>query len=157
MIARVAASVCAFLLLWASAAQAACNDGHVDLRGPWGQARFAVEIADTDALRAQGLMHRERLARSAGMLFIYEAPTEPSFWMRNTLIPLDMIFVDPTGQITRVHANAVPHDTTPSPGGPNVLMVLEINGGMAGLLGIAEGSELRHPRLDQRQAVWPCE
>ncbi len=154
---RVMASAFAILLIWVSAAQAVCNDIYVDLRGPWGQARFAVEIADTDALRAQGLMHRERLARSAGMLFIYDAPTEPSFWMRNTLIPLDMVFVDPTGRITRVHANAIPHDTTPIPGGPNVLMVLEINGGMAALLGIAEGSELRHPRLNQRQAVWPCE
>ena len=154
---RVMASAFAILLIWVSAAEAVCNDIYVDLRGLWGQARFAVEIADTDALRAQGLMHRERLARSAGMLFIYDAPTEPSFWMRNTLIPLDMVFVDPTGRITRVHANAIPHDTTPIPGGPNVLMVLEINGGMAALLGIAEGSELRHPRLNQRQAVWPCE
>jgi uncharacterized protein len=143
--------------LFAASAQAACTPEQVDLRGPWGQARFSVEIADTEPLRALGLMHRERLARSAGMLFIYDAPTEPSFWMMNTLIPLDMVFVDPTGLVTRVHSNAIPLDTTPIPGGPNVLMVLEINGGLAERLGIAVGSELRHPRLNPAIAVWPCE
>lgn len=145
------------VMLCATAAQAVCSDGYVDLRGDWGQARFSVEIADTDALRAQGLMHRDRLARSAGMLFVYDAPTEPSFWMMNTLIPLDMIFVDPTGRVTRVHSDAVPHDTTPIPGGPDVLMVLEINGGLSAMLGLDDGSELRHPRLDQEAALWPCE
>ena len=154
---RLFATTMIWLALLVGVAQASCRDDRVDLRGPWGQARFTVEIADTDALRAQGLMHRERLARSAGMLFIYEAPTSPSFWMRNTLIPLDMLFVDPTGQVTRLHENAQPHDETPIPGGANVLMVLEINGGLSAMLGISEGSEMRHPRLDQDTALWPCE
>ncbi|MGP9791477.1 DUF192 domain-containing protein [Roseinatronobacter sp. NSM] len=138
-------------------AQAACSDTRVEMRGDWGQAGFNVEIADTDALRAQGLMNRETLPRSAGMLFIFEAPTSPSFWMRNTLIPLDMIFVDPTGAVTHVHHNAIPHDTTPIPGGDNVLMVLEINGGLSRSMGIDIGSELRHPRLDDAIALWPCD
>ncbi len=154
---KLLATAAIWLALLVGVAQASCREDQVDLRGPWGQARFTVEIADTDALRAQGLMHRERLARTAGMLFIYEAPTSPSFWMRNTLIPLDMLFVDPTGQVTRLHENAQPHDETPIPGGPNVLMVLEINGGLSAMLGISEGSELRHPRLDQSIALWPCE
>jgi uncharacterized protein len=151
--------LCAALLLglWGASVQAACAPDQVELRGPWGQARFTVEIADTEPLRALGLMNREQLARSAGMLFIYDAPTEPAFWMMNTLIPLDMIFVDPTGTVTRVHSNAIPHDRTPIPGGPNVLMVLEINGGLAERLGIAAGSEMRHPRLDPDQAAWPCD
>ena len=146
----------AMLGLWASAAQAACAEGHVDLRGDWGQARFSVEIADTDATRAQGLMHRDTLPRSAGMLFVYDAPTSPAFWMKNTLIPLDMLFVDPSGVVRHIHHEAIPHDTTPIPGGGNVLMVLEINGGLSRRLGIAEGSEMRHPRLAQEQAAWPC-
>lgn len=140
-----------------STAQAACSDARVELRGEWGQARFSVEIADTDALRAQGLMNRETLPRSAGMLFIFESPTSPSFWMRNTLIPLDMIFVDPTGTVAHVHHNAIPHDTTPIPGGDNILMVLEINGGLSQAMGIDVGSELRHPRLEADMAVWPCD
>ncbi|MDD7972642.1 DUF192 domain-containing protein [Roseinatronobacter alkalisoli] len=137
--------------------QAACSADRVDLRGDWGQARFNVEIADTDPARAQGLMNREYLPRSAGMLFIFDGPTSPSFWMRNTLIPLDMIFIDPTGAVTHVHHNAIPHDTTPIPGGDNVLMVLEINGGLARAMGIDTGSELRHPRLAPDHALWPCD
>ncbi|MCC5963694.1 MAG: DUF192 domain-containing protein [Rhodobacteraceae bacterium] len=144
-------------IFWAAVSQAACAPGQVDLRGPWGQAQFTVEIADTDETRARGLMHRERMARSAGMLFIYDAPTAPSFWMRNTLIPLDMLFIDPEGRITRIHHEAQPLDETPIPGGPNVLMVLEINGGLSRQFGITEGSEIRHPRLDQDIAAWPCD
>ena len=151
----LAASV--LVLFWAGLAQAACAPDRVELRGPWGQARFTVEIADTDETRAQGLMHRERLARSAGMLFIYDAPVAPSFWMRNTLIPLDMIFVQPTGRVSHIHHEAVPLDETPIPGGENVLMVLEINGGLARALGLSLGSEMRHPRLPQEDALWPCE
>jgi hypothetical protein len=138
------------------AARADCAPGRVDLRGPFGQVRFSVEIADTAATRAQGLMHRDSLPRSAGMLFIYDAPTTASFWMMNTLIPLDMIFMDATGLVTRVHHMARPHDLTPIPGGENVLMVLEINGGLARALGIAEGAEMRHPRLDPSRARWSC-
>lgn len=144
-------------LVWAGMAQAQCAPETVELRGDWGQARFTVEIADTDDTRARGLMHRTRLARSAGMLFIYDSPTVASFWMRNTLIPLDMIFVDPTGLVTHIHHEAVPLDETLIAGGENVLMVLEINGGLSRAMGIALGSQLRHPRLDQATALWPCE
>ncbi len=143
--------------LFGSVAAAACAPDRVDLRGPWGQARFSVELADTDESRAQGLMFRERMARSSGMLFIYDAPTEPYFWMRNTLIPLDMLFIDPQGRVSHIHHEAVPLDETPIPGGPNVLMVLEINGGQARAFGMKVGTEIRHPRLDQSRALWPCD
>ncbi|MCC1480590.1 DUF192 domain-containing protein [Roseibaca sp. Y0-43] len=145
------------VLALAPVARAECAPERVDLRGDWGQARFSVEVVDTPESRAQGLMFRESLPRSAGMLFIYEAPTRASFWMRNTLIPLDMLFVDPTGIVTHIHHEARPLDETPIPGGDNVLMVLEVNGGMARAIGIEVGSELRHPRLDQATASWPCE
>ena len=77
--------------------------------------------------------------------------------MRNTLIPLDMIFADETGTVTHVHENAVPLDETPIPGGDDVLLVLEVNGGMAGAIGIVVGSQIRHPALDTTLAVWPCD
>lgn len=153
---RAVLGVAVLLALWAVQATAACAPDRVDLRGAWGQARFSVEVVDTRETRAEGLMFRESLPRSAGMLFIYDAPTAPSFWMRNTLIPLDIIFIAPDGAISRVHHEAVPLDETPIPGGDNVLMVLEINGGLARQFGIAPGSELRHPRLDQGAALWPC-
>lgn len=136
---------------------AACAPDRVDLRGAFGTARFTVELADEPQERSQGLMFRESMPTGAGMLFLYERPQRATFWMRNTLIPLDMIFMDPTGTVTHVHANAVPLDETTIDGGIGVLAVLEINGGLAQAIGIAEGTELRHPSLDQAVAAWPCE
>ena len=136
---------------------AACEPGRVELRGEFGTAAFAVEIADDAGERALGLMNRPSMPMGQGMLFVYEHPQPVSFWMRNTLIPLDMIFLDETGRVTRVHENAVPHDETPIPGGEGVLAVLEINGGLAARIGIAPGTEMRHPAFDQESAAWPCE
>ena len=139
----------------AQSVAAACSDAQVFLRGDWGQARFSVEVADDANERAQGLMFREHIASSAGMLFVYERPQPVSFWMRNTLIPLDMIFIDRAGVVKRVHSNAVPLDETPIPGGNDIFAVLEINGGLAEQMGIVVGSELRHPAFGA-EAAWPC-
>lgn len=136
-------------LLAAGIAAADCAPDRVDLRGDWGQARFAVEVADEPDERAQGLMFRESLGRNSGMLFVYDRPQRATFWMRNTLIPLDMIFMDESGTVTRVHENARPLDETPIDGGPGVLAVLEINGGLAERLGIRPGDEVRAPPLDR--------
>lgn len=141
----------------AGPSSAACLPDAVELRGPEGKARFTVEVADDGAERAQGLMFRESMPTGAGMLFVYDAPQRASFWMKNTLIPLDMIFADPAGRVTRVHSNAVPGDTSPINGGDGVQYVLEINGGLAARMGIAAGWELRHPAIVQSGAVWPCD
>ncbi len=139
------------------AAHAACSDSRVEFRGDWGTARFRVEIADDPQERATGLMNREEMSPSAGMLFIYETPQRVAFWMRNTLIPLDMIFMDETGVVQRVHENAVPLDETPIPGGNHIQYVLEINGGMAAQIGIDEGSQMRHPSIPGDIAAWSCD
>lgn len=152
-----AAALALAALGWAGAAAAdACSEGRADFRWQGGQARFAVEIADDDAERAQGLMFRERLPASAGMLFVYDRPQAVAFWMKNTLIPLDMVFIGADGRVNGVHAEAVPGDLTAIPGPPETLMVLEIQGGLADRLGIAEGAEMRHPLLPQAGALWPC-
>jgi uncharacterized membrane protein (UPF0127 family) len=143
-------------LFTANIAAASCETGRVDLRGDWGQARFSVEVADSAAERSRGLMHRQSLARSAGMLFVYERPQTVSFWMRNTLIPLDMIFMDGSGVVRRIHENAIPLDETGIRGGSDIQFVLEINGGLASSLGIEVGSELRHPSIGP-DAAWPCD
>jgi uncharacterized membrane protein (UPF0127 family) len=101
-------------------------------------------------------MFREDMARSAGMLFVYEAPQAAVFWMENTLIPLDMIFADASGRVTHVHSDARPLDRTPIDGGEGVQFVLEVNGGLAARLGIAPGAEMRHPAIPSDSAVWPC-
>ncbi|WP_090058898.1 DUF192 domain-containing protein [Celeribacter neptunius] len=131
----------------AAGAQGGTGTGH--------QARFSVEIADDAGERALGLMNRPEMARSHGMLFVYEKPQPVSFWMANTLIPLDMIFTDQHGVVTRVHSEAVPLDRTPIPGGDAVFAVLEINGGLAEAMGIMPGDVLRHPAFGAAAAD-PC-
>lgn len=141
----------------AAAAEAPCSPDRVDLRWPGGRENFAVELADTPESRAQGLMFRAELAPAAGMLFVYETPRRAQFWMKNTLIALDMIFADATGRVTRVHADAVPGDLTVIDGGEGVALVLEINAGLAAKLGLAPGAELRHPAIAPATAAWPCD
>lgn len=134
-----------------------CTAGAIDLRlSGGGEVRFNVELADEPGERSRGLMFRESMPRSAGMLFVYERPQNAVFWMRNTMIPLDMIFADATGLVKSVHENAIPYDETGIDGGPDILAVLEINGGLARRLGITPGAVMRHPALEQSGAAWPC-
>ena len=141
----------------AGAVASACSDNTVELRGDFGAARFTVELADDPQERSVGLMNRESMPMSAGMLFVYEAPQRATFWMRNTLIPLDMIFADESGTVTHVHENAIPLDESTIDGGAGVKFVLEINGGLAGPMGIAPGTEMRHASIHGPNAVWACE
>ncbi len=139
-----------------AAAQSACRDDQIHLRGEWGQARFTVTVADDPSERAQGLMHVESMPQSAGLLFVYDRPRTARFWMRNTLIPLDMIFADAKGIVRYVHHEAEPLSEKQIYGGNNIQYVLEVNGGLARQFGIAKGSELRHPALDGKDVAWPC-
>lgn len=136
-------------------AQGACREDTVWLRGDFGQARFGVDIADDAQERARGLMFVEAMPRSRGMLFVYPEPDQLHFWMRNTLIPLDIIFADGDGVVLNVAAEAVPGDETPLPSEGDAQYVLEINGGMAAAMGIGPGTELRHPAIAPDPA-WPC-
>ncbi len=149
---RLAVALC----LVGQAGFAACADDKVTVRGDFGQAHFTVDLADDADRRAQGLMFVEEMPTLKGMLFIYEAPRNATFWMRNTLIPLDMIFTDQTGVITHIHENAIPLDETTINGGDDVLAVLEINGGLSARLGIEVGDALQHPAFGAI-AVLPCE
>lgn len=140
-----------------------CVPDQVVIATEAGARHFQIEIADTVEERAQGLMFRREVPEGRGMLFIYDRPTEVSFWMRNTLVPLDLIFIDARGVIRHIHRMAKPLDETPIPGAvpgdtqPERLMVLEIAGGDADQLGLASGQALAHPRLDRSRAAWPCE
>lgn len=145
-----------FSLGLTTASWAQCRDDTVWIRGDFGKARFAVEIADDPQERATGLMHRTEMATSAGMLFVFPKPQSISFWMRNTLIELDLIFVDPAGVVRHIHHRAKPLDETSIPGGSGLTHVLEINGGLSRMLGIEVGDQLQHPSFDQSGASWPC-
>ncbi|MFM2300976.1 MAG: hypothetical protein RLZZ84_712 [Pseudomonadota bacterium] len=103
---------------------------------------FQVEVARTDADQARGLMFRSAMGADAGMIFPMDPPREASFWMRNTLIPLDIIFVGTDGRISNIAANAVPYDETPLSSIGRVKAVLELNGGRAAQLGIVAGDKV---------------
>ncbi|PZQ43723.1 MAG: DUF192 domain-containing protein [Micavibrio aeruginosavorus] len=105
---------------------------------------FTVELALTPQQQAKGLMFRETMAENAGMLFYFGGEAIRSFWMKNTLIPLDMIFIGKDGTIVNVHANAVPNDLTAIKSEGPAAAVLELNGGTAGRLGIQAGDKVRH-------------
>ncbi len=100
---------------------------------------FQMEIARTEAEQKRGLQFRETLAPDSGMIFPTVPPREVSFWMKDTLIPLDMIFVRPDRTIARIETNAVPESLVPSYSGEAVIAVIEIAGGRAAQLGIEEG------------------
>jgi len=137
------AALCGLLFAFSTVmTHATCSADRVSLRGDWGQIEFRVEVADTP--------------ETPGMLFIYEKPSVTTFWMRNTLIPLDMLFIDPDGRIAHIHENAIPLDETSIPGGVDRLAVLEINGGLTSELGLTVGSVIRHPQMPQDIAIWPC-
>jgi uncharacterized protein len=136
-------------------ADAPCSPDRLDLRWTDGRESFAVEVADDVKERSKGLMFRTELGPASGMLFVYDAPRRPQYWMKNTLIPLDMVFADETGTVTRVHSGAIPGDLSPIDGGDGVQFVLEINGGLAQKLGIAPGSVMRHPAIGT-DAAWSC-
>jgi uncharacterized membrane protein (UPF0127 family) len=105
---------------------------------------FSVEIADTPEKQESGLMFRERMAPDHGMLFEFARADILRFWMKNTLIPLDMLFIAPDGEIKTIHANAVPGDLTGLSSEVPCNGVLEINGGLAKELGIAAGDRVVH-------------
>lgn len=141
----------------ASASLSACSDTSVSMRGDWGQAQFQIEIADTEATRSKGLMHRDSMAPMSGMLFLYDSPRPMAFWMRNTLIPLDLLFIAPNGEVLAIKKEAQPLDETVIPGPAGSIAVLELNGGMAETLGITVGSQTQYSFFDQFSNSWPCE
>ncbi len=107
--------------------------------------RFAIELATTPEQRARGLMFREELAADAGMLFIFEAARPVSFWMKNTLVSLDMLFIAPDGRIVAIAPRTTPLSEEPVPSGVAVLGVLEVVAGTAQRLGLAVGDRVIHP------------
>jgi uncharacterized membrane protein (UPF0127 family) len=103
----------------------------------------AVELARTDAERSRGLMHRTSLPEDGGMLFLFDETAEHSFWMQNTFIPLDMIFVDDEGRIVGIVERAEPETTRMRSVGAPSRYVLEVNGGWARARGVKRGDRVR--------------
>jgi uncharacterized protein len=110
-----------------------------------GEHSFQVEIAKDDATRERGLMDRRYMAADRGMLFEFDRDAPAAFWMKNTYIPLDMIFIARSGLVTRIVANAEPLSERVIPSGGPCAAVLELNGGTAAAIGLKVGDKIRHP------------
>lgn len=108
------------------------------------QHRFTVELADSDERRAYGLMHRDAMPPDHGMIFDFKADQPVAMWMRNTRLPLDMLFIARDGRIVNIRERAVPFDETSIYSEGPVRSVLELNGGTVARLGIKSGDVVRH-------------
>jgi hypothetical protein len=106
---------------------------------------FQIWVADTPSRKAQGLMFVRGLAADRGMLFVHDTPRVASMWMKNTYIPLDMVFVGANGKVAEVHANTTPHSLELVTSRKPVLAVLELAAGEAARRGIQPGDRVIHP------------
>jgi uncharacterized membrane protein (UPF0127 family) len=111
---------------------------------------FDIWLADTPQRMSQGLMFVRSLAPQRGMLFVHEGPRELSMWMKNTYIPLDMVFIDARGRIQQIVAQTTPHSLETIRSNSPALAVLEIGGGEAQRLGLKPGQHVNHPAFSKR-------
>ena len=139
----------AWVLLWApvAAAQEAFDTSPLRIETADGTHDFTVELALSPAQQSQGLMFRQQMAADAGMLFVHPRPRMISMWMRNTLIPLDMVFVGLDGRVTHVVERTIPLSEKTISSRVPAKAVLELNAGTAARLGIRSGDRLVHPLL----------
>ena len=108
---------------------------------------FSVEVADSEMEREYGLMCRKALAPGRGMLFVFANAQQQYFWMRNTLIPLDIVYIGADGRVVSVTSNARPLDETPLPSAGPAKFVLELAGGRAAQIGLLPGDRVLHRAL----------
>jgi uncharacterized membrane protein (UPF0127 family) len=121
--------------------QSGLREVPLSIKSKTGVHQFSVDVAATPEQQERGLMFVKALAPDRGMIFPYDPPQQIAFWMKNTLIPLDIIFIRADGTIAKIY-NAQPLDITPLPSGEPVALVLEIGGGRAAQLGIKEGDKV---------------
>jgi len=140
------------LLLAAPAVADALSKGTLTLETASGPHQFNVEVASTPQERERGLMLRTSLPAESGMLFLYETPQPIAMWMKNTIIPLDMIFIDAWGKVNRIESNAEPFSLDPIPSDGDVIGILEVNAGVAEKIGLKTGDKVIYPGLGETPA-----
>lgn len=137
--------------LWVTAAGCAesAEPGFIIATGT-NQHDFQVELADTPETRAKGLMFRTELAEDQSMLFDFNPPRDVTMWMKNTLLPLDMMFVSAKGEIVYIARNTTPNSEQPISAGQPVRAVIEVLGGLTTKLNINIGDKVIHPIFGNR-------
>ena len=145
-----AAGLITLLLLTPLHGGLAAGTGRLVLKTATGDHNFNIEVVITDQERALGLMFRRSLPENAGMLFIYDPPQPATMWMKNTFIPLDMVFISADGKVHRVESNTEPFSTAIIPSEGDVVGVLELNAGEANKIGLKRGDQVIYPGLPNK-------
>jgi len=127
----------------------AAGNGTLVLKTDSGPHSFSIELATTPGERALGLMYRRAMPGDAGMLFLYDRPQPIEMWMRNTIIPLDMIFIGADRKVRRIESHTEPFSTRLISSEGAVQGVLEVNAGTAETIGLKAGDEVVYPSIDQ--------
>ncbi len=125
----------------------AASQGTLVLKTETGDHSFDIEVMTTDQERARGLMYRRSLSKNGGMLFLYDRPQPAVMWMKNTLIPLDMVFIAPDGTVHRIERNTEPFSTGLISSEGAIVGVLELNAGEAQRIGLKRGDRVVYPGL----------
>ena len=146
---------CIFLVTGFEVIAKPCTEGFLEIKQGANVSIIKVEIADTVKKRHVGLMYRDKLSYRSGMLFVYDEPTNAKFWMKNTLIPLDIAFAVSKGLVKYVKYLALPNDLSIIEGGKDIRYVVEVEAGTARLINLSEGAFLRSNRFGL-EAAWPC-
>ena len=140
---RPAFVLCLLISLLTSPARAQGGLEPLEITTASGPHAFQVEIANNEASREKGLMYRRFMPADRGMLFEFERNEPVAFWMKNTYIPLDMVFIARDGTVTHIAANAEPLSEAIVPSGGPCVAVLELNGGVAARIGLAPGDKVK--------------
>jgi uncharacterized membrane protein (UPF0127 family) len=135
----------------------ACEPQKIEIVAGLEKRTFSIEVADDPKQQAQGLMFRPSLPANAGMLFVFDPPRQAKFWMRNTMIPLDMIFIDDTGRVESIAERNDPYSERVSSSQADVRAVLEINGGQSRQLGIEPGAQEVHRLFEKAPDGMRCQ
>lgn len=132
-------------LLLAPCAASALDPGELVIETATGAHRFTVELAATPGDRARGLMYRQNMQPDHGMLFDFQTEQPVAFWMKNTPLPLDMLFINGKGVVLQIAEDTEPYSEAPIPSEQPVRAVLELNAGISRKLGITPGAKVEHP------------
>jgi len=126
---------------------------HFCLSSSNGAVLYTVEVVDNVISRSIGLMYREPLSPKSGMLFLYSDETNVTFWMKNVAFSLDILFIDASGKVIKIHENAMPNDLVGVHSGANVIAVLEIRGGTTKRAHFEKGMVIDIDVLHRRQTM----
>jgi uncharacterized membrane protein (UPF0127 family) len=146
-LARTGAAGLFALMLVAQATGFATGTGTLVLKTDTGDHSFNIEVAKTDQEKALGLMHRRSLPENGGMLFLYDRPQPAAMWMKNTHIPLDMVFISAGGLVHRIETHTEPFSKVLISSGGDVVAVLELNAGQIDKIGLKSGDKVIYPGL----------